>query len=82
MKTRGLFDFNCLQPTFYMKYIYVVLFLFFTLALAPGCTKTELPIAFEGGFDVKKIIKLLVSIVPVAISIKNFLLRVTFKIFV
>ena len=54
MKTRGLFDFNSLQPIFYMKHIYVVLFLLFTLVLAPGCFKPELPSAFEGGFDGKK----------------------------
>ena len=37
-----------------MKHIYVVLFLFFTLVLVAGCLKSELPIAFEGGFDEKK----------------------------
>ena len=34
-----------------MKYIYVVLFLFFTLVLATGCIKSELPNAFDGVFD-------------------------------
>jgi nitrate/TMAO reductase-like tetraheme cytochrome c subunit len=37
-----------------MKYIYVVLFLLFTLVLATGCVKSELPSAFKGGFDEKK----------------------------
>ena len=37
-----------------MKYIPVVLFLLFTLVLATGCVKSELPSAFEGGFDEKK----------------------------
>ena len=54
MKTRGLFDFSCLQPIFYMKYTYVILFLLSTLVLATGCMKSELPSAFEGGFDGKK----------------------------
>jgi len=54
MKTRGLFDFNSLQSIFYMKHIYVVLVLFFTLVLVTGCLKSELPSAFEGGFDEKK----------------------------
>ena len=52
MKTRDLFDFNCRQLNFYMKYFYVVLF--FTLGLATGCIKSELPNAFEGAFDGKK----------------------------
>ena len=51
MKTRDLFDLNCLQPIFYMKHIYVVLFLLFTLVLATGCIKSELPSAFDGDFD-------------------------------
>ena len=54
MRIRGLFDFNSLQPIFYMKYIFVVLFLLFTLVLATGCMKSELPSAFEGVFDGKK----------------------------
>ena len=54
MKARDLFDFNYLRPIFYMKYIYVVIFLLFTLVLATGCIKSELPSAFEGGFDGKK----------------------------
>ena len=54
MKTRGLFDFNSLQPIFYMKHICVVLFLLFTLALVTGCIKSELPSAFEGVFDENK----------------------------
>ena len=54
MNTRGLFDFSCLQPIFYMKYTYVILFLLSTLVLATGCIKSELPSAFEGGFDGKK----------------------------
>jgi len=37
-----------------MKHAYVVLFLFFTLALATGCMKSELPSAFEGNFDGEK----------------------------
>ena len=52
MKTRDLFDFNYLQPTFYIKYFYVVLF--FTLVLATGCIKSELPSAFEGEFGGEK----------------------------
>ena len=52
MKPRDLFDFNCLQPIFYMKYFYVVLL--FTLVLATGCIKSELPSAFDGAFDGKK----------------------------
>ena len=54
MKTRGLFGFSCLQPIFYMKYVYVILFLLFTLILASGCMKPELPSAFDGVFDGKK----------------------------
>ena len=54
MKTRGLFVFSCLQPIFYMKYIYVILFLFFTLVLVTGCVKSKLPSAFDGDFDGKK----------------------------
>jgi hypothetical protein len=52
MKTRSLLEFNCFQPTSYMKYFYVVLF--FTLVLATGCIKSELPSAFDGVFDGKK----------------------------
>tara|TARA_B110000116_G_scaffold10507_1_gene8680 strand:- start:35 stop:418 length:384 start_codon:yes stop_codon:yes gene_type:complete len=37
-----------------MKYIYVVLFLFFTLVLATGCIKSDLPNAFDGVFDEEK----------------------------
>jgi hypothetical protein len=51
MKTRDLFDFNCLHPIFYMKYVYVVLFLLFTLVLATGCIKSDLVSAFDGVFD-------------------------------
>ena len=54
MKTRYLFGFNYLHLIFYMKYIYVVLFLLFTLFLSIGCTKSELPRAFEGVFDGEK----------------------------
>ena len=54
MIARGLFDFSCLQPIFYMKYIYVILFLLFTLVLATGCITSQLTSAFEGGFDGKK----------------------------
>ena len=54
MKIRDLFDFSCLQPTFYMKCTYVILFLLSTLVLATGCIKSELPSAFQGNFDGKK----------------------------